>query len=296
MSDRVSPREELPLPTLHVLQKKGGSASIREISEDMASLLGLTDAAREVIHGSGPQSEFDYQAAWARTYLRVMGAAENSSRGVWSITDYGRELVAQAAMDEIEVNRRILEHIRDYRRSLGSTRRTRATDEGEDPETKSGDENTEAEWTADLLSTLKEMAPDAFERLCQRILRESGFTKVEVTGRSDDGGIDGIGVLRVNLISFKIVFQCKRYRDSVGSAAIREFRGSVVGKADKGLFMTTGRFTRAAQNDAVEGVGAGAIDLIDGEALCKLLQDLQLGVKTDLVEKVTVEPAFFASI
>ncbi len=293
MSEGVPTREELPLPTLRVLQQKGGSASIREISEDMASLLGLTDAVREVIHGSGPQSEFDYQAAWARTYLRVMGAAENSSRSVWSITDYGRELIARAATSDTDVNAKILEHIRDYRRSLGRTRRTTVTDEGEPTDTKSADEDAGAEWTAELLSTLREIAPDAFERLCQRVLRESGFTKVEVTGRSGDGGIDGIGVLRVNLISFQIVFQCKRYAGSVGSGAIRDFRGSMVGRADKGLFMTTGRFTSSAELEAVRD-GAPAIDLIDGLELCRLLRELELGVR--LVQEVRVEPAFFDSI
>ena len=293
MSERVPTREELPLPTLHVLQQKGGSASIREISEDMASLLGLTDAVREVIHGSGPQSEFDYQAAWARTYLRVMGAAENSSRGVWSITDYGRDLVKKADDDERAVEAEILDHIREYRRGLSATQRAKVVGEDEAPDAKGDDGDTDEEWTAELLTTLREMAPDAFERLCQRILRESGFTKVEVTGRSGDGGIDGIGVLRVNLISFQIVFQCKRYAGSVGSGAIRDFRGSMVGRADKGLFMTTGRFSSSAELEAVRD-GAPAVDLIDGLELCRLLRELELGVR--LVQEVRVEPAFFDSI
>ena len=102
------------------------------------------------------------------------------------------------------------------------------------------------EWKTELLAALQKMAPDAFERLCQRILRESAFTEVEVTGRSGDGGIDGVGVLRVNLISFHVVFQCKRYQGSVGSGQIRDFRGSMIGRADKGLFLTTGRFSSSA--------------------------------------------------
>lgn len=289
MAERVPTREELCLPTLQVLSQRGGSASIREISEDVAALLELTDAAREVAHGDGAQSEFDYQAGWARTYLKRMGAATNSSRGVWSITGYGRELTSEADTAGSDVQGRILEHIRSYRRSLPARRAKNASAADS---LNSTEDDTDTEWKAELLGVLREMAPDAFERLCQRLLRESGFTKVEVTGQTGDGGIDGIGVLRVNLISFQIVFQCKRYAGSVGSGAIRDFRGSMVGRADKGLFMTTGRFSPSAEQEAVRD-GAPAIDLIDGNELCDLLRRLELGVRT--VERVTVEASFFES-
>ena len=248
-----------------------------------------------MLHGSGPQYSFDYQAAWARTYLKAIGAAENSSRGVWSITDFGRELTKKAAAEETAVEGQILEGIREYRRGLGTTQRAKVASVDEAPDTRADDEDAEEEWSAQLLTTLREMAPDAFERLCQRILRESGFTKVEVTGQSGDGGIDGVGVLRVELISFQIVFQCKRYAGTVGSGAVRDFRGSMVGRADKGLFLTTGRFSRSAEQEAVRD-GAPAIDLIDGSDLCDLLKKLKLGVRTEMVEEVSVDPAFFASI
>ncbi|MXX18159.1 MAG: restriction endonuclease [Dehalococcoidia bacterium] len=292
MIDRVPTREELCLPTLRVLQQRGGSASIREISEDMAALLELSDAAREVAHGDGPQSEFDYQAAWARTFLKQMNAATNSSRGVWSIAEYGRELTAEADLVEDEVQDRIIEHIRSYRRSL-LTRRTK--DAPSIDSLGSVEVDADTDWTDELLAALREMSPDAFERLCQRLLRESGFTKVEVTGRTGDGGIDGIGVLRLNLISFQIVFQCKRYSGLVGSGAIRDFRGSMVGRADKGLFITTGRFSPSAEQEAVRD-GAPAIDLIDGNELCRLLKSFDLGVRTETVESVTIEAGFFESI
>ena len=290
MTDRVPTREELCLPTLRVLQQRGGSASIREISEDMATLLELTDAVREVAHGDGRQSEFDYRAAWARTFLKHMDAATNSSRGVWSITGYGRKLTAEADTAENDVQDRILEHIRAYKKSFPAPLAKNAPAADSLGRTEDG---ADTEWTDELLRALREMSPDAFERLCQRVLREKGFTKVEVTGRTGDGGIDGIGVLRVNLISFQIVFQCKRYAGSVGSGAIRDFRGSMVGRADKGLFMTTGRFSPSAEQEAVRD-GAPAIDLIDGNELCGLLKELDLGVRTET--RVTVEASFFESI
>ena len=119
---------------------------------------------------------------------------------------------------------------------------------------------------------------------------------MEVTRRTGDGGIDGAGVLRINLISFRVLFQCKRYADTaVSSPQIREFQGATSGRADKGLFLTTGRFTPNARQEAVRD-GALAIDLIDGNELCDLLKELNLGVRTELKEVVSVLPEFFDSI
>jgi restriction system protein len=140
-------------------------------------------------------------------------------------------------------------------------------------------------WREKLLGMLKKLPPDSFERLCQRVLRESGFTKVEVTGRSGDGGIDGAGVLRMNLVSFHVLFQCKRWKDAVSAPVIRDFRGAMIGRADKGLVITTGRFTADAQREAVRD-GAPAIDLVDGDNLCDLLKNLRLGVEVRTVEVV----------
>lgn len=136
------------------------------------------------------------------------------------------------------------------------------------------------------------MPPDAFERLCQRILRSSGFIKVQVTGKKGDGGIDGIGVLRIALLSFQVFFQCKRYSGSVGPKEIRDFRGAMVGRTDKGLFITTGTFTSEAEKEATRD-GAPALDLIDGEQLCTLLKDLKLGVETKTIEVVEIDDFWF---
>jgi restriction system protein len=147
-------------------------------------------------------------------------------------------------------------------------------------------------WQERLLECLLKMEPDAFERLCQKILKDSGFIKVEVTGQSGDGGIDGIGVLRLNLLSFHVFFQYKRWKGSVGPSAIRDFRGAMVGRADKGLVMTTGTFTVEARKEATRD-GAPAIDLVDGEVLCDLLKSLKIGVSTREVEHVFVEQQAF---
>ncbi len=150
-------------------------------------------------------------------------------------------------------------------------------------------------WKDRLLATVKAMSPDAFERLAQRLLREAGFIKVEVTGRSGDGGIDGIGVLRVNLLSFQVLFQCKRYQGSVGAGAVRDFRGAMVGRSDKGLVITTGTFSADARREATRD-GAPAIDLIEGDMLCDLLKSLQLGVSVQMVEEVEIDASWFAEV
>ena len=218
-------------------------------------------------HGDGPQTVVEYPLGWARTDLKQVGFVENKARGIWTITPSGRAIRSEAALQK--------RYVKDGDQD-GAPSIPPATDD----------------WTKRLLDRLRGLKPDAFERLCQRILRESGFTKVEVTGRSGDGGIDGAGVLRVNLISFRVRFQCKRYKGSVPPSAIRDFRGALAGRADKGLFMTTGQFTSGAKREAVRD-GAAAIDLIEGLELCRLLKKLELGVTTELGESTKPRPKFF---
>ncbi len=224
--------------------------------------------------------------AWAKTYLKKDGAIQNSSRGVWSLTKDGEQLTVE---DIVGVPSRVRKQVADKKRAKEpplSEENPAADIEAEEVEA------TEPHWKDQLLSVLRAVAPDAFERLAQRLLREAGFLKVAVTGRSGDGGIDGIGVLRVNLLSFQVLFQCKRYQGSVGAGAIRDFRGAMVGRSDKGLMITTGTFTPDAKREATRD-GAPAIDLIDGDQLCDLLKQLKLGVTTEMVEKMTVELSWF---
>ena len=251
----------------------------------------LSDEILEISHKeNGTQSEIEYRCAWARTGLKKIGAVENTSRGVWTITKQGRQI-----QGENEVRNLNREWWKAYQAQ-------KAKDFVAPPDSEPADENDaenvdldESAWREKLLNIIRSIEPDAFERLCQRVLRESDFTKVEVTGKSGDGGIDGAGVLRVNLLSFHVRFQCKRYKEAVGAGAIRDFRGAMVGRADKGLFITTGRFTREAKREAVRD-GAPAIDLIDGFELCDLLKQFELGVTTELVERITPDEGFFSAL
>lgn len=158
------------------------------------------------------------------------------------------------------------------------------------------EELSELSWSDELIELIKKLDPSAFERLSQRLLRELGFNNVEVTGKSGDGGIDGVGVIKLGgVLSFHVVFQCKRYAGSVSSGAIRDFRGAMIGRADKGLFITTGSFTRDARQEAQRD-GAPPIDLIDGKSFAENLKKLGLGIKVKIIEEVSVDPHWFKDI
>jgi len=300
--------DKLLWPTLQALKSLGDSASIAEIEDKVIEISGLSEEQLQERHGDGPQTEVQYRLAWARTYLKKVDAVTNTNRGVWAITEVGRSLSVD---DVAEIPGRV--RAQTSRRPVGRVE-TGSESEGfdiieddrsldlyavSDPLKSAGDSvftSTDPEqWHQFLLEALLSVAPATFEKLCQRVLRESGFTKVEVTGRSGDGGIDGIGVLRVSLLSFHVYFQCKRYRGSVGASAIRDFRGALVGRTDKGLFITTGTFTPDAKREATRD-GAPVLDLIDGAALCALLKNLDLGVSTEMVEAVTVDSHWFQAI
>lgn len=276
--------DELMNPLLQALRLLGGSGSIEEIYAKTVELVGLPDDILAQLHDpeKSSQTEVGYRMAWARTYLRKYGLLDNSSRGVWSLTEKAKSL---DSVDSSEVVKFV-----------------RALDKQETPKKRPPDETTrelsEEERWKDKLSTVltQRLDPAGFERLVQRILRESGFIHVEVTGRTGDGGIDGKGIARINgFMSFHVLFQCKRYKGSVGSSEIRDFRGAMVGRADKGLFITTGSFTPAAVKEATRD-GAPPIDLVDGDELAEKLKELALGIKTELVERISVDETWFESI
>jgi restriction system protein len=265
-------------PIVQSMKQRGGSATIEELEEDVAKIMKLPEPVLAIPHKTGTRSEFQYELAWVRTYLKKAGLAENSARGVWSLTNAGENIPDKELL-------LIPKKVKWAQKAKDQVAQSHSE----------SDEELEPDWQEQTLSALATMKPDAFERLSQRILRESGFTRVEVSGKSGDGGIDGIGVLRVNLVSFHVLFQCKRWKGSVGAGVVRDFRGAMVGRADKGLIITTGTFTADARREATRD-GAPAIDLVDGEAICGLLKDLKLGVTVTLVEEVKVEPSFFSSI
>lgn len=277
---------EMMQPTLIALDQLGGSASIEEIDDRVALLLGLPDAMLELPYPSGNGFVFPDRVSWARSHLKGAGLLESGGRGVWVLTEAGREAMGLDGRALQAMHRAA----RNARRAVIGQQQVPSSNDLDDDELQSA-----FDWKDELLAKLRSMDPAAFERLAQRLLRESGFIKVEVTGRSGDGGIDGTGIMQLSLMSFHVLFQCKRYQGSVGSGAVRDFRGAMMGRTDKGLIITTGTFSPDARREATRD-GAPPIDLIDGETLCEHLKRLGLGVATETVEVVTVQPQWFDDI
>ena len=277
-------------PVLTAIKRLGDSATIAELDDEVIKTLGLS--AEEIARPHGERmTEIEYRLAWARTYLKAYGLLDNSSRGVWALTPKGKEV---ATVDPREVVR-FVRSVSKPKSSPLAGRKRHASPEGEqEPLPSISVKNILDEgWRDDLLTVLRDLPPATFERLCQRLLRESGFVEVRVTGQSGDGGIDGVGIVRLSgLLSFPILFQCKRYHGSVGPGVIRDFRGAMIGRADRGLVLTTGTFSREARQEATRD-GAPPIDLVDGEQFLDKLKELGLGVTIRTVEQVVIEPRFF---
>jgi restriction system protein len=296
MSDPLPKHHEFMLPTLQALEELGGSGSIDEIEDQIINLTQLTPEQVDLSYPSSGAPIATHRMAFARTWMKFGGFVASGGRGIWVLTDKGREALNWPPS---KIRKESEEAYKAQRAEKAATQET-TEGEAEDLIENEGVDDLdppEKHWSDILLNHLKAMEPSAFERLSQRILRESGFVKVEVMGKSGDGGIDGTGVLRMNLISFQVLFQCKRYTGSVGAGAVRDFRGAMQGRADKGLIITTGTFTPDARKEATRD-GAPAIDLIDGEALCYLLKDLKLGVDVREIrtEEITVNESFFDKI
>lgn len=242
---------ELILPTYKALLELGGSGTNNEIYEQIIKDLQLSDEIVDESHlGSENQTELEYQLAWARTYLKNFGVILNSARSVWAIkSDYtaGVELDSREII-EFTKNKSIRKQ--NIFKKKGN-KKVNASDDAID-ENIIGEYPEEIKpWRKQLSDVLQNMDPYGFERLAQRVLRECGFVQVEVTKKSGDGGIDGTGKLKINgIFSFNVAFQCKRYKGAVSAGDIRDFRGSLTTDIEKGVFITTGVFTKAAREEA----------------------------------------------
>lgn len=260
-------RNELMTPTIEAIKKLGGSANTDEIYERIVEDLQLNDSILEIVNGKTGQSELQYNLAWVRTVLKNKGILTKGGKGIWVLN--GERQISVRIEDSPKIKK--------Y--------------EDIDAE----EEVSESEkWKKEVIEIITEkLTPSAFERLIQRILREKGFSQVEVIGKTGDGGIDGRGIAKINgILSFHIIFQCKRYKGKVSSSEIRDFRGAMVGRTDKGLFITTGTFTRDAIREANRD-GAPAIDLMDGDKIAEKLKELNLGIDIELREHITINKNWF---
>lgn len=272
-------------PVLKAVRGLGHSATNDEIEEAVNAL--FTPEQQAVLHGDGPRSEISYRTAWARSWLKGMGLLDNPRRGTWVTTAAGRTVTE----DELEPLRK------QYQAKLVAQRKEKEAADADEEEVGGVDDVETSDWREELLKVLLAMDPTDFEHLAKRLLRAAGFINTNVTVRSGDGGIDGVGVYRLSLVSFPVFFQCKRYKGSVSPDKVRDFRGAMAGRGDKGLLITTGTFSAESKVEATRD-GAPPIDLIDGERLCELLKEHGLGVTTTArtVEEVHIVPEFFAEV
>lgn len=290
----ASRREQAGLPTrsemlplvLELLRSMPMPVHRLEIGEAVIELLELTPEQVAVTEpGRRGRSFVSWQSEYACNDLKWIGVCEQPGKALYQLTELGRTI-----SDE-EVAQRHRERGRRYRK-----RQQERKDLGAAVSDNGGvDDDDVQPWEDELLDRLMSASPKAFEHLAGALLRAAGFDDVEVTGRGGDGGIDGIGTYRPSgLISFHTAFQCKRYKGSVGSSTVRDFRGSFIGRSDRGIIITTGSFTRDARDEAARP-GANPVDLVDGEALCQLLKEHSLGVRTTprVVEDITIDDAYF---
>ncbi len=269
-------------PLLDALRGLGGSAKADEAVDRVALDLNIADEVLDETLPSGG-SRFRNQVAWARFYLVREGLIDSSKHGVWSLTEKG----SKTSLAPEQSREMFLKWVRTFQEQRKQKEKTEPMAE----QVAEGTGSISKDYREDVLNTLLALPPAGFERLSQRLLREAGFTQVVVTGQSGDGGIDGYGLLQVNpLVSFKVLFQCKRCAKSVSPSQVRDFRGAMSGRADKGIVITTGTFTAEAKREATRD-GAPPIELIDGEKLIDMLEQLRLGLKP--VMTFEVEHAFF---
>lgn len=293
IDSRIPQYSNLIMPTFIALKKLGGSGTNDEILNQVINDLNLPDEVADITHnGNVNQSELSYRLAWARTYLANYGAIQNSARSVWSITP---DFVSVDVLDEKEVVAFVVKKNAEKKSRTAIVTTPKVLPEDDEP--LNDDEEFPDEikpWKERLAGILQKMDPYGFERLTQRVLRECGFSQVEVTKKSGDGGIDGTGKLKINgIFSFNVAFQCKRYSGVVGAPDIRNFRGSLTTNIEKGLFITTGTFSKAARDEACSP-GKQQIDLLDGEKFINKLTEYEIGVHP--VTTYAIDEDFFNKI
>lgn len=287
---------ELLLPTLQSLAEElGGSASNHEVIDAVIDRYEISEAQLAVLYpedatAKGPK--VNHRIAFALSSLKGSSAVENPSRGLWVINGAGRRLLAEGEEAIVAADRDYRERLR-----VARERRTSGTDTSPSNEAEQNSEDPEQSveledsWKHELMATIVElMDPVEFEELVLRLMRLEGVTNIRSTPASNDGGIDGTGVVRSGLLTFPVCFQMKRYKagNNVGAKEIRDLRGAVAGRGGRGIFVTSSDFTSEAESEARRNQDS-PLELINGIQLAELLCKHSLGVS----ERPVVDRAFF---
>ena len=323
----------IELPLLLELERSGGlvhrDSSFPLFYDRVARHFpAITREDRNTLRQDGKTRVFNNTVDWARNSLRTKAQLNGGQSGVWEITGEGRlrlerDLINLGISDVsafISSERSLSEAAGTLwaPKSLGvrPPRPIRSADAGEIPEPSlvSPPEVTQASVATplptsipieisheeersvhdELLAQLRSLSPVQFEHLIGEYLKARGLSNVHVTGRTGDGGIDGDGELP--FFNLRCAFQAKCYAEGnhVGAGPIRNFKGGVVGRYDRGIFITTSSFTPGAREE-VDQPGVSII-LIDGDELVTQLVDLEVGVRTVPVVRRSIDTEFFNSL
>jgi|JI8StandDraft_1071087.scaffolds.fasta_scaffold246279_1 restriction system protein len=268
-------------PVLTTLQSNGGAGESSDVIEQVIFKLGITETELEETTSNG-QSRVRNQIQWARFYLFKAGLIDNAQRGIWRLTNDGLD---RKLNDDDVYN--LFKGVQNTVKKITNTKPKKTEPVFENVPTE------DEEHSIGLISIIQNQSPSGFEKLCKRLLTEIGINEIVITGGSGDNGIDGKGIVKLNdVVSLNIVFQCKRYKETVSPHHVRDFRGAMQGRGEKGLIITTGRFTKEAKGEANRD-GVTPIELIDGDRLVELFEKYHLGLKPVTVFEIDQE--FFKS-
>lgn len=275
--------QSLMLPIMKIAGD-GADHTARELREQLAEQLGLSEQERKELLPSGQQPVFTNRLAWARSHLGMAGLLEKTGRGTFRITPRGQQ--ALAANPPV-INLRFLQQFREYLEARNKPRPETPTissdtaDQTPQERLETAYEALRANLAKDLLTQLKASTPDFFERVVVEVLVRMGYGGTrkdagQAIGKSGDEGIDGI--IKEDRLGLDIIYiQAKRWQNTVSRPEIQKFAGALQGqRAKKGIFITTSDFSK----DATEYAGRidSKIVLIDGDQLAELLIDHDVGV------------------
>ena len=271
---------ELMRPLLDLVAD-GRPRNLREAAQELAERLSLTDEdLTETLPSGYPR--YLNRVGWAKSDLNKTGLIESCGRGLFRISERGSNALPELPP---QLDRKYFEA-----RELGSWKSVSAPptssagpearpDETLTPEEQIDETLAELQEALEqeVLTQLRSINPASFERFVVRLLAAMGYGVGEVTGRSGDGGIDGV-IYEDRLKLDRIYLQAKRWADApVGGPDIDGFLGALAKHgANRGVFVTTSRFTQDARR-AVELPHLRLV-LIDGEELARLAVEHNVGV------------------
>ena len=280
---------ELIYPTLRAVASLGGSAQGAEITDALIELLKVTPEQLAVTYDGRPKSVLIDRMDWARSYAKLAGALDSPRRGLFILSNLGKHILSLPEEEGRAQVAQLDRDVRAARRHRGSAAYSGEPvepDEGDRRGQSIGASERDAEaaedgaWKEALLARLHRLSPAGFEEFTLYLLRTFGIELTRVGGVGDEG-IDGIGLAPISaVLSSRVAVQAKRYDPTatVGREIVALFqRDAAAAGAERAVLVTLARFSPAARKAAT--VTTPTVDLIDGDKLCDLVRDQQIGLR-----------------